>query len=157
MDIRNSARAILMNNSGQVLLFKFKFEDVKDQKILWVTAGGGLKDNESFEEALRREIFEEIGANIDEIGPWVWTRSIVINGVKKDFISYERYYLININDSDVTLLNMTDKEKRTLKGYYWWNIEEIIKSNEVFAPPKLGDLIKDILEGNIPNQPLDIE
>lgn len=52
---------------------------------------------------------------------------------------------------------MTDKEKRTLKGYYWWNIEEIIKSNEVFAPPKLGDLIKDILEGNIPNQPLDIE
>lgn len=43
MDIRNSARAILMNNSGQVLLFKFKFEDVKDQKILWVTPGEGLK------------------------------------------------------------------------------------------------------------------
>ncbi|WP_063554637.1 hypothetical protein [Clostridium ljungdahlii] len=65
---------------------------------------------------LKRELFEETGLVLNLIGPWIWTKKVVFNGRKGDFISYKRYYLIKMNNLDISFGNMTLNEARTLKG-----------------------------------------
>lgn len=154
MRIRKSARAILINEKGQVLLFKFVFKNVKGDKVLWVTPGGGLKEGENFKAALKRELFEETGIHLNEVGPWTCTRELLINGKNGDFISYERYFLIHTDSSEIQLLNMTDNEKDTLKDIKWWDVDEILKANEEFGPPEIGELVHQINIGNVPKEPL---
>ena len=64
----------MVNGRGEILLLKFIF----GSKMWWVTPGGGPEEGERFEEALRREVFEETGVKLDEIGPWIWTKEIVL-------------------------------------------------------------------------------
>lgn len=42
MQIRNSARAFIVNEEKQILLEKFESHFTGEKKILWVTPGGGV-------------------------------------------------------------------------------------------------------------------
>ena len=46
-----------------------------DRPSWWITAGGGRDEGESAEAAARREVLEETGLRLDELGPVVLTRS----------------------------------------------------------------------------------
>ncbi len=65
MQVNNRVRALLLDTAGRLLLIKC----VKpNHEPYWVAPGGGVEnDDESFEAALRREIFEELGGSIEII------------------------------------------------------------------------------------------
>lgn len=155
--MRRSARGVILNQNGQILLFKFVFERSHGQKVLWITPGGGLKPNEDYEAALVREVGEEAGFALKTVGPWIWTRCIPIEGVDPRFISYERYFLVKPGDVQVSIHNFTATEKNTFRGYGWWDIDAIRASDEEFAPPNLAKLVQDLLHGNVPATPMDID
>ncbi len=155
MFIRKSARALLINSENKILLFKFRFPQIHE-KVLWVTPGGGVEEGGNFEQALKRELFEETGLIFNSIGPWVWTKEVVFNGKKGDFVSYERYYLIKSDNTDISVENMTLDDVRTLNGYKWWSIDELLSSSEEFFTPQIGNLLLEVITGNIPNRPINI-
>jgi 8-oxo-dGTP diphosphatase len=157
MHVRNSARAILLNQKGQILLFKYHFKDLLNKEVLWVTPGGGLEDDEDFDAALKREVFEETGLELTSGGHWIGTRDVLIHGDDHDFISHERYFLIRVDDSAISLDHITESEKDCLLGYKWWDADEILKSDEEFRPKKIGELVKELQSGNIPDDPIKIE
>jgi len=46
--------------------------------VVWFTPGGGLHLGESYADAARRELREEVGIDPVEIGPCVWIRRHVL-------------------------------------------------------------------------------
>ena len=66
MEERNVAEAIPINSKGEVLLQK-KTTDYRFGGGVWTVFGGEIKEGESPEEAVKRELKEETGCEIDKI------------------------------------------------------------------------------------------
>jgi len=88
-------RAIVVDPSCSVLLVRFEFE----HWIGWATPGGGVDPGETDEEAIRRELAEEVGLEGFELGPLVWTRTHVLELADWDG-QVEHYYFVRARKFD---------------------------------------------------------
>ena len=86
MKIRNNSRAFIINEKNEILLQKFEFRFTGKLKILWVTPGGGVEEGESFEQALERELYEELGLKISVKEKSILTLDIPFDGKNGKFI-----------------------------------------------------------------------
>ncbi|SCZ11515.1 NUDIX hydrolase [Alkaliphilus peptidifermentans] len=157
MKIRKSSRAILLNSENNIFLFKFEFAMLLGHRMLWVTPGGGVESNESFEQALYREIYEEIGIELNGEYKWIFYRNKPFSTKSgQEFMSEERYYLVKIKHPNITCNNMEQIEKKLTKEWKWWSIEEIKNSSEKFFIDNLDEELCKIINGNIPEEPIEI-
>src|SRR5262245_61088005 len=70
---RPSARVLIFDPQGRVLLFSSAMPDGVSAGRLWVAPGGALEPNETWEQAAHRELYEETGLEVP-LGPCVWHR-----------------------------------------------------------------------------------
>ena len=56
--IRTAVRALLLDPPERVLLVRFDFPS---GEVRWALPGGGVEPGETFDEALHRELIEEVG------------------------------------------------------------------------------------------------
>jgi 8-oxo-dGTP pyrophosphatase MutT (NUDIX family) len=129
----------------------------------WLLVGGGVEAGETHEDAARREVFEETGIRDVEIGPWLWKREKVITMTwAGDAVTrvVERFYLGRVPSSaDVTFAHQTALESKTITGYRWWTVAEVLdrEADELFLPPGLGGLLSDLTTGVMPATPVHIQ
>ncbi|MCP8891709.1 NUDIX domain-containing protein [Sphingomonas faeni] len=135
---RPAARILLVDREGRVLMFRFT---PTDRPPLWCTPGGAVDPGESYAAAARRELWEEVGLDID-CGPEVAQRTI-------DFVTFdgvevtadERYFRIDVDTCEVKAGNLTDQEKQLLVGHRWFSRNEIAGFHETLYPADLVELL----------------
>ena len=149
---RPTARLIVLNERGEVLLFRLE----GDGGPFWMSPGGGLKAGESYEQAARRELREETGIEITELGPWVWKGADLWHGRDKTYRMIRRFYLVRLRGTpEVDLSGLTGFEAKVTIEYRWWSIDEIRQSSDWFSPRRMADLLTPLIAGEIPHPPVD--
>ena len=93
-EVRNVSRAILVNEENKICILKIYGEDIFGLRDYYETPGGGVDENESFEEAVVREIDEEVGVKC-HIEMFIGEIVDYYNLIKRKNIN--RYFLCRID------------------------------------------------------------
>ncbi|MEX2547771.1 MAG: NUDIX domain-containing protein [Chloroflexota bacterium] len=151
MGSRQSVRVLLLDEADRVLLVRFWDGD----HSWWCTPGGGVEAGETDETAASRELAEELG-NVDvELGPCIWTRRHVGVFRGQPFDQAERIYLGHVaafepRPSPAALLEHGPDDIR------WWTADELSGADGEFAPRRLPELVRDLLNTGPPLTPIDV-
>jgi ADP-ribose pyrophosphatase YjhB (NUDIX family) len=133
------------------------FDYLEDSKAIWITPGGSLEEGESFEDALKRELFEELGVQMKEKCPEVYYRNPVYtlkNGEKVQ--SVEKFFLVMLEDEEFSSEHWTESEKKRMLAGNWWSAEEIKRSEEEFFSKDVLRILYELSSGNYSDVPLEI-
>lgn len=156
---RPGARVLVLEPGGRVLLFR---STTAAGMWLWFPPGGGLEDGESYEDAARRELWEETGRQ-DVLGPCVWTRDSTwfwahVNQMVR---SVEHFFLVRVDEPfDPSPQHIAEYEEymRQDGWFHWWSAEEIADNAgfEVFVPRRLHELLPPLVAGDLPVTPFEV-
>jgi 8-oxo-dGTP pyrophosphatase MutT (NUDIX family) len=151
--VRCAARVILLDENDRLLLARFEYGG----KHWWTAPGGGLDDGETHEQAARREIAEETGHVLGQLGPWVWTREHVFRFEDQLYRQVERYFVAHVPAFAAHSQELGEQEAKVFAGLGWWTPEELAETeDEEFAPANLPMLVRALLENGPPEQPVEV-
>jgi len=148
---RHAVRVLLFDEADRVLLVRFWDGD----RSWWCTPGGGIEPGETDEDAVRREVREELGTEAVEFGPCIWTRRHIGVFRGQPFDQSERIYLARTTTFRPTPTPAALREHRP-EDIRWWAMDELAASNEEFAPRRLTSLARTIVDDGPPAAPIDV-
>ena len=157
MRVRKSARAIVINCKNQIFLFQYMFDYLEDSKAIWITPGGSLEEGESFEDALKREVYEELGVQLTKESPEVYYRNPIYTLKSGEKVqSVEKFFLVVLEEDSFSFNHWTESEKKRMLAGKWWSMEEIEKSEDEFFTKDILRIMMELSDGNFPVQSQEI-
>jgi 8-oxo-dGTP pyrophosphatase MutT (NUDIX family) len=129
---RFAVRAVVLTPEREVLLMRTRRVT---RPPYWLTPGGGVEPGESDEQALRRELFEELGLEAFELGPLLMQHSFV--GPRPRRVTHrQRLFLVQHARFEPVMSNQI--EARNLECFHWWPLHELRRTSETVFPPLLA-------------------
>lgn len=143
---RPTARWLILDRRGRVLLFRFVYaEGPLTGTAFWATPGGGCEPGETYEDAARRELFEETGLSIADPGPQVARVRVRFRLPDGRMANVDqRFFLLRTRDFDLSPEGWTEEEQRVLVEHRWWDVADIRASNETIWPTELAEMLEGI-------------
>lgn len=114
MKKRVSSRAVIIENGKILVIFRRKLEEGKISEY-YVIPGGGKEENETLEENVKRELYEEMNIKIDIIG---------YLGKYESNSTIEHYFHCKIKEG-TPILSGEEKNRMSEKNYYEIRFEDI--------------------------------
>ena len=163
--IRNSVKIILLNEKKEILLLHTDDKSIKSQDGsynggFWQLVGGKMEEGEGILDTAKRELFEETGLGVDDVefDKVVWQGKLKLEMEGKMTNINQRFILAKTrSDKVVTLENLTKEEKPVIKRLEWFSCEQIKESHDIIYPAVLPNYLEDIINGNIPSEPICID
>lgn len=134
---RNIARAIVFDDEGYFYFVRADRDDLFGKVTHIETPGGGVESGEDLEEAIRRELSEELGVDVEVLCK-IGTVSDYYNVIKRHNIS--NYFLCRVKswgDKHMTEAEINEFHLNTLKFTY----EEAVNAYEDHKDSRIGRLI----------------
>ena len=134
---RNIARAIVYDENGYFYFVRAKRDDDFGKATLIETAGGGVEEGEDLIAAIKRELKEELGAEVEVVCK-IGVVSDYYNLIHRHNIN--NYYLCRVNsfgDKNLTEDEINCFHLSTLKLSY----EDAVKEYKYRANTRLGKLV----------------
>lgn len=155
--LREGVRALIIDDADNVLLVRFEWPSCGVLGGFWANPGGGVEPGESRLGALQRELREEVGLAVHELGPHLWTKTTVFPLPGWDG-QVDHIYLQRVPHFDPEPTMSTEQLRaENVHETRWWPAQEIFRSGVVFAPRTLPNLLADVLTAGAPEQPLRLE
>jgi 8-oxo-dGTP pyrophosphatase MutT (NUDIX family) len=156
---RTVARVVLLDPDGHTLLLAGRDPADASKGSWWEIPGGGIDPGESSESAARRELYEETGIRDAEIGPCVWTQRARFTFAGWRFDQQEHVHVAwseRIDLSTVRPGGLEAFEAMAFSGPRWWALDDLLVSDDQLLPRRLREFLPDLVEGRLPDVPLDI-
>jgi 8-oxo-dGTP pyrophosphatase MutT (NUDIX family) len=145
---RRAVRALIITGEREVLLIRIRPPHGHD--CFWIAPGGGIEAGEAPEEALQRELAEELGLVDFELGPAVWRRHHIFNWGGRRISQREEYRIVH---TDRFAPVMSDKtEAKVLDCFRWWPIADLSRAEERLTPLSLAGILESYLRDGAPGE-----
>ena len=84
----------------------------------------------------------------------MWTREHAFEWGEHFIRQIERYYVVRVDSDEVA--PQLDLAAEDVHEVRWWTLEELEASDEAFAPRRLPQLIRELLDEGPPARPIDV-
>ena len=150
MPVREAVRALVLDPADRVMLVCADDE----LGVWWTTPGGGVEPGETDQQALARELVEELGLHDFELGPLIWTREHRLVKPRRWGKQTERHYLVRTDAFEpAPALGAEALAAEGATDARWFTLEEV--RGLITGPRRLADLVNDLLRNGPPTVPID--
>lgn len=142
---RLTSRVLLFDRDDRILLFLTTAPDTSGV-ARWLTPGGGVDPGESHHQAAARELQEETGLVIPNLGEPVWSHDFVVAWDAADHdTGHAEFYTATVDAFVPSDLLWTDEERVDVLAHRWWTLGELAATTEPFEPAELVELARNTL------------
>lgn len=144
---RRASRILLIDDQDRVLLMLTVSSLLNVPVIRWITPGGGVDDHESHAEGAIRELFEETGLLVTDVGDPVFTVSgqrIFTTGQEQT--TYSEYFVVRTTAFTPITDHWMENEFDDIKDVRWWTLDELKATDEPYSPVPLIALVEQALK-----------
>lgn len=139
---RPTSRVLLFDRDNRVLLFLTTAPDTSGV-ARWLTPGGGVDAGESHHDAAVRELEEETGLVVDDLGEPVWSHDFVVQWDAADHdTGHAVFYTATVDAFEPSDAHWTDEERVDVLEHRWWTLAELAATNDPYEPAELVQLVR---------------
>ena len=133
MRSRRTARVLVFDPVGRVLLIRFVVMRAEGEFCFWLTPGGEIEAGETELEAAVRELREELGLEVPVRGPVYYEANGFEHlGEMRDNVDF--FFVARCAEEALVLRGVTAEEMAVMREIRWWSAEEVEASGERFFP-----------------------
>jgi len=121
--IRYTARGIVISEEGKYGFLHIQGEDYFGVRDHLETCGGGIEEGEYADDALQREVLEEMGYHVKEyelLGAIIDTYNLLKR------ITYSVFFVCRVDTREEVHTNRTEAEQILVKEVVWLDLDEAI-------------------------------
>ncbi len=155
---RTAARVVLLNDLDEVFLIHARDPADGSKPTWWEIPGGGLETGEPSADCAARELYEEAGFEEVEIGPVVWVQHVEFDFGGYHFDQDEVIHVARTRQRAIGRPQGLELlESLAFLDAKWWSLSDVVAaSGTSFLPPRLPELLPQLIDGPLPDPPIDI-
>lgn len=140
---RRTARVMLFDEVGDILLVRFVVTRESGEFVFWALPGGEIEAGETEAEAAVREVSEELGLELTVAGPvYRDSNEFLHQGEMQDNVDF--LFRAECRRVEPQLMGVTVDEREIMKEIRWWSEAEIAASRERIFPENLAGRMREL-------------